>query len=60
MSGLKPGQNSGKDGGIFQERGPRGGKVDNFATIPDKRIAPPTSKPNSTWEPVKRTPNSHR
>lgn len=23
--GLKPGQNSGKDGGIFQEIGPRGG-----------------------------------
>ena len=25
---LKPGDNSGKDGGIYQEQGPRGGKKD--------------------------------
>jgi hypothetical protein len=58
--GLKPGENSGKDGGIFQENGPRGGKKDNFATIPDNRKAPPTSKPGGTWEQVKRTPDSTR
>ncbi|MGY6037935.1 hypothetical protein [Aeromonas sp. AE23HZ002T15] len=58
--GLKPGENSGKDGGVYQERGPRGGAKDNYATIPDNRQAPPTSKPGSTWEPVKRTPDSKR
>jgi len=60
MSGLKPGQNTGKNGGIYQERGPRGGKVGNYSTIPDNKPAPPTSKPNSTWERVNRTPDSHR
>lgn len=60
MSGIKPGQNTGKSGGIFQEVGPKGGRQDNFAAIPDNRPAPPTSKPNSTWVPVKRTPNSSR
>ena len=60
MSNLKPGQNSGKNGGIFQEIGPRGGKQSNYATIPDNRQAPPTTKPNSSWEPVKRTPNGNR
>jgi len=58
--GLKPGQNSGKDGGIYKEKGPRGGNKDNYATIPDNKSAPPTSKPNSTWNPVKKTPDSHK
>lgn len=58
--GLKPGENSGKDGGIFQEKGPRGGMKDNHATIPDNRRAPPTSKPDSTWEQTKRTPDSKK
>lgn len=44
---LKPGDNSGKDGGIYQEQGPRGGKKDNFATIADNKTAPPTSKPGA-------------
>lgn len=57
---LKPGDNSGKDGGIYQEQGPRGGKKDNFATIADNKTAPPTSKPRSTWVPVKKTPDSKR
>lgn len=57
---LKPGQNSGKDGGIFQEQGPRGGKKDNFAAIPDNKKAPPTQSPGGTWAPVKRTPDSKR
>ncbi|MGK0599635.1 hypothetical protein [Yokenella regensburgei] len=57
---LKPGDNTGKDGGIYQEQGPRGGKKDNFATIADNKTAPPTSKPGSTWVPVKKTPDSKR
>lgn len=31
----KPGENTGKNGGIYQEVGPRGGKKDNFATVKD-------------------------
>lgn len=58
--GNKPGSNTGKNGGIYQEVGPRGGKVDNFATVADNRPLPPTSKPGHTWEPVKRTPDSKR
>lgn len=41
---LKPGQNTGRDGGIYREQGPRGGLRDNYSTIPDRTIAPPTSK----------------
>lgn len=58
--GLKPGDNSAENGGIYQEIGPRGGKKDNYATIADNKTAPPTSKPNSTWEQIKRTPNSKK
>lgn len=54
----KPGDNTGKDGGIFQETGPRGGKKDNFAAIPDNKTVPPTSKPGNTWTQVVRTPDS--
>lgn len=57
---LRPGQNSGKNGGIYQETGPRGGKKDNWATIADDKKAPPTQNPNSTWVPVQRTPDSNR
>ena len=60
MATIKPGQNPGKDGGIYQEVGPRGGKKDNFATIPDHRKAPPTSQPGNFWTPVKKTPDSNR
>lgn len=56
----KPGEDSGKDGGIFREVGPRGGKKDNYAAVPDDRPMPPTSKPGHTWKPVKRTPDSRR
>lgn len=59
-SGIKPGSTPGKNGGIFQEQGPRGGLKDNYATIPDNRRAPPTSKPDSTWVPTNRTPDSKR
>lgn len=57
---LKPGQNTGKSGGIFQEVGPRGGKQDNFATVADNKPLPPTTKAGNGWEQVKRTPDSNR
>lgn len=56
----KPGSNTGKTGGIFQEVGPRGGKQPNFAAVPDSRPLPPTTKPGHGWVPVKVTPDSHR
>jgi hypothetical protein len=59
-SGLTPGSNTGKDGGIFQEQGPRGGLKDNYATVPDDHRLPPTTAPGNTWVPVQRTPDSNR
>ncbi|THD60453.1 MAG: hypothetical protein E8A49_13505 [Phenylobacterium sp.] len=58
--GKAPGSNSGRNGGIFQEQGPRGGKHDNFATVPERTRFPPTTSPGSTWVPVKRTPHGSR
>ncbi len=57
---IKPGQTSGQDGGIYQEIGPRGGRRENYSTIPDNHRAPPTTKPGSSWERVSRTPDSRR
>lgn len=57
---IKPGENTGNDGGIYQEIGPRGGLKDNFATIRDKQKAPPTQNPGSSWVQIKRTPDSSR
>ncbi len=57
---LKPGENSGNNGGIYVEVGPRGGVKDNFATIADNKTAPPTQSPKSHWVLAKRTPNSRR
>ena len=45
---------------IFQETGPKGGKLPNYATVPDKRPLPPTTKAGNTWTPVKVTPDSKR
>jgi hypothetical protein len=56
----KPGENTEKDGGIYQEVGPRGGEKDNFATVKDKERLPPTSKPGHEWKLKNRTPNSSR
>lgn len=56
----RPGESSGSDGGIFREVGPRGGKRENYAAVPDNRPMPPTTKPNSGWVPVRRTPDSKR
>lgn len=58
--GKTPGTNTGKNGGIFREQGPRGGMRDNFATVPDNKPLPPTTSPGSTWVPVSRTPDSKR
>jgi hypothetical protein len=58
--GMQPGQNTGNQGGISREQGPRGGLRDNYATVPVHRPLPPTSKPGNTWVPVKRTPHGHR
>ena len=59
-SGKPPGSNTGSNGGIFQEIGPRGGARPNYTTVPDNKPLPPTTTPGSTWKPVTRTPNSHR
>jgi len=56
----KPGENTGKDGGIYQEVGPRGGKKENFATVADNKHLPPTSGAGNQWLLVQRTPNSKK
>lgn len=56
----KPGENVGKDGGIFREQGPRGGQRDNYATVPDQSRLPPTTTPGATWRRIHRTPDSNR
>jgi hypothetical protein len=57
---LKPGQNSGRNGGIYQEIGPRNGPRNNFATIPENKPAPPTTTPGARWKPIDRTPHGTR
>jgi hypothetical protein len=57
---IKPGTNSGKSGGIYQEVGPRGGPKPNWTTVPDGKPMPPTSAPGGGWTPVKITPDSKR
>lgn len=59
-TGKKPGANVGKNGGIYVETGPRGGRYDNHATVADGKRLPPTSQPNRVWEIEKRTPDSKR
>lgn len=56
----RPGSNTGNQGGIYQEVGPKGGTKPNFATVPDHKPLPPTTKPGHTWAPVKLTPDSKR
>lgn len=58
--GMKPGSNTGNDGGIFQQIGPKGGRQPNFATVPDHKPLPPTTKSGHTWIPVQTTPDSKR
>jgi hypothetical protein len=56
----KPGSNTGNQGGIFQEVGPKGGKIPNYVAVPDNKPLPPTTKPGHGWDPVKTTPNNKR
>ena len=56
----KPGQNTGKNGGIYQQVGPQGGLKPNYVTVPDNKPLPPTTKPGDTWIRTKRTPDSKR
>jgi hypothetical protein len=55
-----PGENSGNNGGIYQEVGPRGGVRPNWVTVPDNKTLPPTSEPKHKWKQVRRTPDSDR
>lgn len=56
----KPGQNTGKDGGIYQEVGPRGGLKNNHSTVRDNQRLPPTTAPGNGWVISNRTPDSKR
>ncbi|SIO13595.1 hypothetical protein SAMN02745824_3090 [Parasphingorhabdus marina DSM 22363] len=56
----KPGSNSGRNGGIFQETGPRGARYDNYATVRDNERMPPTTESGRGWTQVRRTPDSKR
>ena len=58
--GYKPGQNTGKQGGVFQQVNTVGNPVSNYATVADNKPLPPTTKPGHTWKPVVTTPNSTR
>ena len=58
--GMKPGTNTGRNGGIFQEIGQRGGARPNYTTVPDNKPLPPTTGPGATWKPTDRTPDSKR
>ena len=58
MKPKKPGTNTGKDGGIFREVGPRGGKRD--AAVPDGKPLPPTTSRGAGWVRTRRTPDSKR
>jgi hypothetical protein len=55
-----PGASVGKDAGVFQEQGPRGGMRDNFATIAENHRAPPTTSRGSSWVRIDATPHGHR
>ncbi|MEM7667322.1 MAG: hypothetical protein AAF250_15830 [Pseudomonadota bacterium] len=56
----KPGSNSGDDGGIYQETGPRGGRYENYSTVRDNERMPPTTQPGRSWTRIRRTPDSKR
>ncbi|NUB43717.1 hypothetical protein GEU84_004920 [Fertoebacter nigrum] len=56
----KPGAGTGRNGGIFQEVGPRGGAKPNFAAVPDNTRLPPTTKPGHEWKPIHTTPDSKK
>lgn len=55
----KPGTNVGKQGGIYQDVGPKGG-VKPTRNSGGHKPLPPTTKPGHGWSPVNKTPDSHR
>lgn len=57
MSNLKLGDNSGTNGGIYQEVDQHGHELENFATIKDHEKAPPTQHPGNSWKLKNRTPD---
>lgn len=57
---VAPGSSVGRDAGVFQEQGPRGGMRDNFATIPENHRAPPTTGRGASWVRIGATPHGHR
>ncbi|WP_040977249.1 hypothetical protein [Necropsobacter massiliensis] len=57
---IKPGELTDKEGGIYQEIGPRGGLKDNFVTIRDHEKAPPTTQPGHSWKQIHKTPDSKK
>lgn len=59
-AGKKPGENTGKSGGIFQQQDPRGGLLQNYVTVADNKPLPPTTQAGHTWKSVKTTPNSKK
>jgi hypothetical protein len=54
----KPGENTGKDGGIFQEVGQRGGRHEHYVTVADNKSLPPTSEKGQGWVRIHRTPDN--
>ena len=56
----KPGENTGRNGGIYQEVGPRGGAKPNYTTVPDNTRLPPTTTPGHEWQPIHRPPDRDR
>ncbi|QWD79259.1 hypothetical protein ICV01_06300 [Polynucleobacter sp. MWH-Spelu-300-X4] len=56
----KPGQNTGTQGGVFQQVTSTGKPVSNYVTVSDHKPLPPTSKPGHLWNQIVITPNSKR
>lgn len=56
---VPPGKSVGREAGLLQERGPRGGMHDNYATIPEHHRAPPTTGKDSDWVRIGPTPHGH-
>lgn len=55
---LKPGQNTGLDGGIYEEQNTKGRKTGRYATIRDRETAPPTQKRGYGRKLAVRTPDN--
>ncbi len=58
MSNLKPGDNTGTNGGIYQEVDQHGHAVENFVTAKDHEKLPPTQHAGNLWKLINKTPDS--